>query len=148
MVLQPAAEEVFFTSNNGITAYRDYFRKIVEEGFNVGFEAYVDIVENNKPAKYQEKALIDFFNKKTDEMLNMVQATSGKKEALSLKEKLFSDIPGIAKGLARMKPYTGTHNSGYTECQEFYGAITIRVRRTSGETGGYYAGCCIERSRQ
>ncbi len=23
-----------------------------------------------------------------------------------------------------MKPYTGTHNSGYTECQEFYGAIT------------------------
>jgi Xaa-Pro aminopeptidase len=114
-----------FTSNNGITAYRDYFRKIVEEGFNVGFEAYVDIVENNKPAKYQEKALIDFFNKKTDEMLNMVQATSGKKEALSLKEKLFSDIPGIAKGLARMKPYTGTHNSGYTECQEFYGAITL-----------------------
>ena len=24
-----------------------------------------------------------------------------------------------------MKPYTGTHNSGYTECQEFYGAITL-----------------------
>lgn len=58
-------------------------------------------------------------------MLNLVQSTSGKKEALSLKEKLFSDIPGIAKGLARMKPYTGTHNSGYTECQEFYGAITL-----------------------
>ena len=24
-----------------------------------------------------------------------------------------------------MKPYTGTHNAGYTECQEFYGAITL-----------------------
>jgi hypothetical protein len=24
-----------------------------------------------------------------------------------------------------MKPYTGTHNSGYTECQEFFGAITL-----------------------
>ena len=27
--------------------------------------------------------------------------------------------------LSRFKPYTGTHNSGYTECQEFYGAITL-----------------------
>ena len=27
--------------------------------------------------------------------------------------------------LAMLKPYTGTHNSGYTECQEFYGAITL-----------------------
>jgi hypothetical protein len=24
-----------------------------------------------------------------------------------------------------LKPYTGTHNSGYTECQEFFGAITL-----------------------
>ncbi len=39
-----------FTSINGITAYRDYFRKIVEDGFNVGFEAYVDVAENNKSA--------------------------------------------------------------------------------------------------
>ena len=27
--------------------------------------------------------------------------------------------------LASLKPYTGTHNSGYTECQEFFGAITL-----------------------
>ena len=27
--------------------------------------------------------------------------------------------------LSAYKPYTGTHNSGYTECQEFYGAITL-----------------------
>jgi Xaa-Pro aminopeptidase len=114
-----------FTSNAGITPYRDYFRKIVKEGFIVGFNAYVDIVENNKPAKYQEQALIDFFNAKTDEMLNMVQTVYGKKAALSLKEKLSSEIPGITRGFARMKPYTGTHNSGYTECQEFYGAITL-----------------------
>jgi hypothetical protein len=24
-----------------------------------------------------------------------------------------------------LKPYTGTHNAGYTECQEFFGAITL-----------------------
>ena len=49
----------------------------------------------------------------------------GKSSAFLLKEKLFSEIPGITKGLSRMKPYTGTHNSGYTECQEFFGAITL-----------------------
>jgi hypothetical protein len=27
--------------------------------------------------------------------------------------------------LQNLKPYTGTHNSGYTECQEFFGAITL-----------------------
>lgn len=27
--------------------------------------------------------------------------------------------------LSKLKPYTGTHNAGYTECQEFYGAITL-----------------------
>ncbi len=114
-----------FTSNSGITPYRDYFRKIVEEGFIIGFNAYVDIAENNKPAKYQEQALIDFFNAKTDEMINMVRSEYGSKVAISLKEQLFNEIPGIPSGLARMKPYTGTHNSGYTECQEFFGAITL-----------------------
>ena len=32
---------------------------------------------------------------------------------------------GRSIDLARQKPYTGTHNAGYTECQEFYGAITL-----------------------
>jgi hypothetical protein len=34
--------------------------------------------------------------------------------------------------LARQKPYTGTHNSGYTECQEFYGAITLGSQEPLG----------------
>ena len=34
-------------------------------------------------------------------------------------------MSGIGAGLSRLKPYTGTHNAGYTECQEFYGAITL-----------------------
>lgn len=34
--------------------------------------------------------------------------------------------------LAVMKPYTGTHNSGYTECQEFYGAITLNSEEPLG----------------
>jgi len=114
-----------FTSNDGITSYRDYFRKIVEQGFIVGFNAYVDISEYNKPAKLQELALVDFFNSKTDETIEMVQSEYGTKAAVLFKENLFKEIPGIVTGLARMKPYTGTHNAGYTECQEFFGAITL-----------------------
>jgi hypothetical protein len=34
--------------------------------------------------------------------------------------------------LVRLKPYTGTHNSGYTECQEFYGAITLNSKEPLG----------------
>jgi|GEM_PF-245642 len=114
-----------FTGNSGATPYRDNLRKIVEEGFRVGFNSYVDIVENNKPARIQEQALIDFFNSKTYDVLELVKNSLGKDAMKLLEKKLFIDIPGITKGLARMKPYTGTHNSGYTECQEFYGAITL-----------------------
>jgi hypothetical protein len=34
--------------------------------------------------------------------------------------------------LERLKPYTGTHNAGYTECQEFYGAITLDSKEPLG----------------
>jgi hypothetical protein len=32
---------------------------------------------------------------------------------------------GREVALEKLKPYTGTHNAGYTECQEFFGAITL-----------------------
>lgn len=114
-----------FTSVKGISPYRDYFRKLVEKAFVSGFNAYVDIVENDKPANYQEQALVDFFNDRTDELISMIRSEYGQGIAENLRDRLFTEIPGITKGLARMKPYTGTHNSGYTECQEFYGAITL-----------------------
>ena len=34
--------------------------------------------------------------------------------------------------MTSLKPYTGTHNSGYTECQEFYGAITLNSEEPLG----------------
>jgi len=58
-------------------------------------------------------------------MITRVVTEYGSEAGELLKNQIFTDIPGITKGLARMKPYTGTHNSGYTECQEFYGAITL-----------------------
>ncbi len=56
------------------------------------------------PARLQEQALVDYF-----------AAHSAEASARS----------GRPLDLVRLKPYTGTHNSGYTECQEFYGAITL-----------------------
>jgi Xaa-Pro aminopeptidase len=82
-----------------------YWFDFVNDAYKVGFDAYVDIVKHNKPAKAQEQALVDYFKAHTDE----VNAKFGLK------------IPD----LSMLKPYTGTHNSGYTECQEFYGAITL-----------------------
>ena len=117
-----------FTTGEGITPYQAFFRDMVEEAFRVGFEAYVGVCEANSPAWRQEQALIDFFNAKTDETLDMVETTFGKDARAELNRRLNEDIPDVVKGLARMKPYTGTHNAGYTECQEFYGAITLDSR--------------------
>ncbi len=56
------------------------------------------------PAKLHEQFLIEYFASYSEEV--------SKKYGKEIK-------------LENLKPYTGTHNSGYTECQEFYGAITL-----------------------
>jgi len=35
--------------------------------------------------------------------------------------------------LVAQKPYTGTHNARYTECQGFYGAITLNSNEALGK---------------
>ena len=97
---------------------------MVEQGFRVGFDAYVDIVRNRRPAREQEQALVDYFNGRTEDALAAVEKEHGAEWRGKLEKRLavYSELP---EGLARLKPYTGTHNAGYTECQEFYGAITL-----------------------
>ncbi len=114
-----------FVNAGRVTPYQAYFRDLVEEAFRAGFDAYVDVARHAKPARLQEQALVDFFNGRTEELLDLVRETHGGEAAETLRARLEEEIPGIVKGLARMKPYTGTHNAGYTECQEFYGAITL-----------------------
>jgi Xaa-Pro aminopeptidase len=87
-----------------VTAEQRYWFGLIEEAYRVGFAAYVDVAQHNKPAYLQEKALVDFFANKSAEVSRRI---------------------GREIDLARQKPYTGTHNAGYTECQEFYGAITL-----------------------
>ena len=87
-----------------VTEWQKFWFDFVEQAFEVGLSAYIRAAERNLPAKTQEQALIDYFESRQEEVSKMI---------------------GKPVDLAKLKPYTGTHNSGYTECQEFYGAITL-----------------------
>ncbi|MHA1698239.1 MAG: M24 family metallopeptidase [Promethearchaeota archaeon] len=86
------------------TEDQKFWFDFIEKGYNVGLEKYIEIAQKNLPAKLQEQALVDFF----------------KSWSPTVSEKFGKKIE-----LEKLKPYTGTHNAGYTECQEFYGAITL-----------------------
>jgi hypothetical protein len=95
-----------------LTDDQKYWFEFVESAYQVGFDAYVEVAARGLPAKLQEQALEDYFLSREDE----VSARIGRKI-----------------DLARQKPYTGTHNAGYTECQEFFGAITLNSEEPLGE---------------
>jgi Xaa-Pro aminopeptidase len=83
----------------------------VEEAYRVGLEEYKRVATNSLPACLQEQALCDYFKAHENEVSRMI---------------------GKPIDLVRQKPYTGTHNGGYTECQEFYGAITLNSSEPLG----------------
>ncbi len=94
-----------------LTEDQRYWFAFVEDAYEAGFAALRDVAENSRPAWLQEQALVDFFRSREAE----VSARLGKPIRLE-----------------RLKPYTGTHNAGYTECQEFYGAITLNSKAPLG----------------
>jgi hypothetical protein len=95
-----------------ITKNQRYWFDFIEGAFNVGLENYIKVAREGLPAKIQEQALVEYFRSKEAEVSKMV---------------------GKSIDLSRLKPYTGTHNGGYTECQEFYGAITLNSEEPLGE---------------
>lgn len=94
-----------------LTEPQKYWLDFVDDAYRVGLEAFVNVAENQLPAWLQEKALVDYFESRRDEVSRRI---------------------GKPIDLAMLKPYTGTHNSGYTECQEFYGAITLNSKEPLG----------------
>ena len=95
-----------------ITEDQHYWINFVEGAYRTGLEWYKKVAKENLPAKYQEQAVCDYFNAHTDE----IEKRYGKKVDME-----------------KQKPYTGSHNGGYTECQEFYGAITLNSEEPLGE---------------
>jgi Xaa-Pro aminopeptidase len=102
---------VAVNGSKDVTSEQKFWFDLVEEAYDVGYAKYVEVAERNLPARLQEQALVDFFESKSNE----VSLKVGKKIELH-----------------RQKPYTGTHNAGYTECQEFYGAITLNSNEPLG----------------
>lgn len=94
-----------------ITPEQRYWFEFIEGAYKAGFDAYVKVSEQNLPAKIQEQALVNYFKEREAEVCKRI---------------------GKNIDLSRQKPYTGTHNSGYTECQEFYGAITLNSEQHLG----------------
>ncbi|MEW5978480.1 MAG: M24 family metallopeptidase [Acidobacteriota bacterium] len=95
-----------------LTLDQRFWFEFVEEAYRTGLDALKDVAEHGKPAFLQEQALVDFF----------------KSQETAVNRRL-----GRTVQLERLKPYTGTHNAGYTECQEFYGAITLNSKEPLGK---------------
>jgi Xaa-Pro aminopeptidase len=95
-----------------VTPEQEYWLRLVEEAYQVGLDAYRRVAAERLPARLQEQALVDFFAAHSEEVSRRV---------------------GRPVQLERLKPYTGTHNAGYTECQEFFGAITLESDEPLGE---------------
>jgi hypothetical protein len=89
---------------SALTSGQQFWFGFVEEAYRVAEEVYRRVAAEGLPARLQEQALVDFFSAHSDEV---------------------SRRYGKPIQLQNLKPYTGTHNSGYTECQEFFGAITL-----------------------
>jgi Xaa-Pro aminopeptidase len=87
-----------------VTSEQKFWFDLVEKAYVVGDDWYRKISTERLPARLQEEALVNYFAERSDEISRRI---------------------GKPVDLARQKPYTGTHNSGYTECQEFFGAITL-----------------------
>jgi len=94
-----------------VTAEQKYWFDLLEGAYKTGYESYCQVARENLPAKLQEQSLVDYFAAHADEVSKRI---------------------GRPVDLAHQKPYTGTHNSGYTECQEFYGAITLESENSLG----------------
>jgi Xaa-Pro aminopeptidase len=94
-----------------VSSEQKYWFDLVEEAYGVGEHWYREVASKRLPAKLQEQSLVDFFAERSEEISLRI---------------------GKRIDLARQKPYTGTHNSGYTECQEFFGAITLESQEPLG----------------
>ncbi|HEV2423665.1 MAG TPA: M24 family metallopeptidase [Terriglobia bacterium] len=94
-----------------VTDDQRYWFELVEGGYEVGEQWYRKVAAENLPARLQEQALVDYFHGRSGEVSKRI---------------------GKTIDLAALKPYTGTHNSGYTECQEFFGAITLESQEPLG----------------
>lgn len=81
----------------------------LEDAFRYAITVYEEIAQKDLPGCYHEQAMICYYDSRREEM----ERRSGLK------------LPRFAE----LKGYVTTHNSGYTECQELYGALNLNFNR-------------------
>ncbi|MEW5978791.1 MAG: M24 family metallopeptidase [Acidobacteriota bacterium] len=94
-----------------VTEDQHFWLRFAEEAYTAGFNALEEVVARDLPACRVEEALVAFYRSQEPE----VSRRLGKKV-----------------DLVRLKPYSSVHNAGYTECQEFYGAVTMESTEPLG----------------
>ena len=98
-------------SPENLTEDQKYWFDFIEQAYNVGFEKFVEVSKKSLPAKYVEQAVVDFFKSRSEEVSKRI---------------------GRKIKLEQQKPYSSCHNTGYTECVEFFGAITLESENPLG----------------
>lgn len=88
-----------------------YWLDFVVDAYRAGHEQFIVTARDDLPAYTIEKAVVDYVAGRSAEVSQRV---------------------GRPIDLVRQKPYTCVHNSGYTECMEFYGAITLSSQEPLG----------------
>ena len=88
-----------------------YWLDLIKETYLIGHEQFVVTARDDLPAYTVEKAIVDFLTSKNEEV---------------------SRRAGHAVDMPSQKPYSCIHNGGYTECQEFYGAVTLDSKAPLG----------------
>lgn len=82
--------------------------KFLEEAFWFSVEEFERIVKEKLPGNTHEKSMIRYYKDREEEI--------GEKLGISIPQ--FSELKG----------YVTSHNSGYTECQEMYGALSEKFK--------------------
>lgn len=82
--------------------------KFLEEAFWFSVEEFERIVKEKLPGNTHEKSMIQYYKDREEEI--------GEKLGISISQ--FSELKG----------YVTSHNSGYTECQEMYGALSEKFK--------------------
>jgi Xaa-Pro aminopeptidase len=91
-------------------AYR-YWLDLIDETYQVAYDQFVAAAKDDLPAYTVEKAILDYLAGRNEEVAGRL---------------------GHPIDLPYQKPYSSVHNTGYTECLEFYGGITLESRAPLG----------------
>jgi Xaa-Pro aminopeptidase len=88
-----------------------YWLDLINAAYQVGHAQLTVTAEENLPAYTIEKAIVDFLDSQSAAVSRRI---------------------GRQIRLSDQKPYSCVHNAGYTECLEFYGAITLASQEPLG----------------